>query len=106
MQALALFPGVSRSGMTISAGLISGIERRKAIQCSFLLFLPLAVGAFVAESGAFFFSWSLLVSFVVCFILSYVFLALVYKIVEKNYFWMFSIYCFVVGIVAILVYVL
>ena len=101
LQVFALFPGVSRSGMTISAGLISGIERRKAIKFSFLLFIPLAVGAFVVESGSFFFSWSLLVSFIVCFILSYVFLLMVYKIVVKNYFWMFSIYCFVVGVVVV-----
>ncbi len=104
MQILALFPGVSRSGMTISAGLFSGIEREKAVRFSFLLFIPLALGAFVLKLGAFFFSWSLLVSFLVCFVLSLVFLNLLSLIVRKGNFWMFSFYCFIVGVVSILLW--
>lgn len=44
-QALALFPGVSRSGITISAGLFRGLERAAAARFSFLLSAPIILGA-------------------------------------------------------------
>ncbi len=106
MQALALFPGVSRSGMAISGGLFSKLPKEKAIKFSFLLFIPLAVGAMISESGAFDFNYSLLVAFLVCFILSWIFLNFLYGIVKKGYFWVFGFYCFIVGIISLLLYLL
>lgn len=44
-QALALIPGISRSGATISGGLFSGFERSVAIRFSFLLSIPIMFGA-------------------------------------------------------------
>lgn len=44
-QALALFPGVSRSGSTIAAGLLAGMSRRAAARFSFLLSIPTLLGA-------------------------------------------------------------
>lgn len=44
-QALAIIPGVSRSGITISAGLFMGMEREEAARFSFLLSTPLIAGA-------------------------------------------------------------
>ncbi len=44
-QALALIPGVSRSGATLTAGLIKGFERADAARFSFLLSLPITLGA-------------------------------------------------------------
>lgn len=48
-QALALFPGVSRSGSTITAGLFLGLRREAAARFSFLLGVPAVVGAAVFE---------------------------------------------------------
>lgn len=48
-QALALFPGVSRSGATISAGLFCGMTREAAARFSFLLSTPLIAGAALKE---------------------------------------------------------
>lgn len=48
-QALALFPGVSRSGSTITAGLFLGFRREAAARFSFLLGVPAIVGAAVLE---------------------------------------------------------
>lgn len=48
-QALALFPGVSRSGITISAGLFRGMTREAAARFSFLLSTPLIAGAAAKE---------------------------------------------------------
>jgi undecaprenyl-diphosphatase len=50
MQCLALFPGVSRSGATISGGLLRGIERVTATKLSFYLGIPALIGAGVLET--------------------------------------------------------
>jgi undecaprenyl-diphosphatase len=44
-QALALFPGISRSGITISAGLFLGLKREAAARFSFLMATPIIAGA-------------------------------------------------------------
>ncbi len=44
-QALAIFPGISRSGATIAAGLVLGLRREQAARCSFLLATPIILGA-------------------------------------------------------------
>ncbi|MEO8463458.1 MAG: undecaprenyl-diphosphatase UppP [Chloroflexota bacterium] len=44
-QALALFPGVSRSGITIASGLLLGLEREAAARFSFLMAVPVIAGA-------------------------------------------------------------
>ncbi len=105
-QLLALFPGISRSGMTISSGLFSGIGREKATKFSFLLFIPLAVGAFLSEIGEFYISFSLILSFLICLILSLFFLNFLLRIVKKNLFWLFSFYCFIVGIISLILFFL
>jgi undecaprenyl-diphosphatase len=100
-QMLALFPGVSRSGMTISSGLFSGIDKEKAAKFSFLLFIPLAIGAFIFEFSGFYFNINLLISFIVCLLLSLLFLNLLLWIIKKGKFWIFSFYCFIIGIVSL-----
>lgn len=44
-QALALIPGTSRSGITIIAGLFSGLQRKEAVRFSFILSIPIIAGA-------------------------------------------------------------
>ena len=48
-QAIALIPGVSRSGATIFGGMILGLDRRAAAEFSFFLAMPTMIGAFVVE---------------------------------------------------------
>ncbi|MCD5390836.1 undecaprenyl-diphosphate phosphatase [candidate division NPL-UPA2 bacterium] len=106
-QILALFPGVSRSGITISSALFLGIDKEKATKFSFLLFIPLSLGAFILEMGGeCYFSLSLVVSFFVCLILSLVFLNLLLFIAKKGKFWVFSMYCFVIGMISLFLYFL
>jgi undecaprenyl-diphosphatase len=50
-QVLALFPGVSRSGATITGGVVSGLTRESATRFSFLLALPALVGAAALSLG-------------------------------------------------------
>jgi len=103
-QVIALFPGVSRSGMTISSGLFAGIDRQKATKFSFLLFIPLAIGAFIVELGEFYINLSLIFSFFITLILSLIFLNLLLVIVKKGKFWLFSFYCFIVGLVSLILH--
>jgi len=105
-QALALFPGISRSGMTISSSLFSGIKKEEAVKFSFLLFIPLALGAFILELEDYYFDLSLAVSFVLCTLLSILFLNLLYYVVKTNKFWIFSVYCFLLSMVSLLLYLL
>jgi undecaprenyl-diphosphatase len=50
-QALALFPGISRSGMTISCGLLGGLKEKNALKFSFLMSIPVVIGANIIEIG-------------------------------------------------------
>lgn len=51
-QALALIPGVSRSGITMTSGLVRGMKQEEAAQFSFLLLAPITFGAIVTQLGA------------------------------------------------------
>jgi len=55
-QAIALFPGVSRSGVTTTAGMFLGLDRRGATRFSFLMATPVMIGAFLLTLGNFQFS--------------------------------------------------
>jgi undecaprenyl-diphosphatase len=50
-QAIAIFPGISRSGSTISAGLLLGLKEKDAVKFSFLLAAPAIFGASILEIG-------------------------------------------------------
>ncbi len=50
-QAIALLPGISRSGMTIGTGLFLGIERGLSVRFSFLMAIPAILGALVLKAG-------------------------------------------------------
>jgi undecaprenyl-diphosphatase len=111
MQAPALLPGISRSGMTISAGIFSGLSREKAVKFSFLMFIPLALGAFGLEfmkNPGLISSIPLLTlisSFVICFVLSFFCLNLLSYILKTDKFWIFGIYCILVSIIIFLFFI-
>ena len=50
-QAMAIAPGLSRSGLTISGGVYLGLERRSAARFSFLLSVPVILGAGLLNAG-------------------------------------------------------
>lgn len=103
-QILALFPGISRSGMTISAGLFLGINKEKAVKFSFLLLIPLAIGASILNFGEAYFSFILVLAFIITFLLSLVFLNVLMYVIKKDYFWLFSIYLFMIGLISLGLY--
>lgn len=106
-QVIAILPGISRSGTTISTALILGISREEAARFSFLMVLIPVLGAnirTIATSG-----WveegyqvmPLIVGFVTAFISGYIACKWMISIVRKGKLTYFAAYCFCVGIIAL-----
>ncbi|OGF59740.1 MAG: hypothetical protein A2Y62_05140 [Candidatus Fischerbacteria bacterium RBG_13_37_8] len=106
-QAIAIFPGISRSGATIAIALLLGLQKKEAFTLSFLLSIPAISGSLIIEcfnmrdillaknimhylSGSF-----------VAFIVGYPSLILLSKIIQRAKFYYFSYYCFALAIVII-----
>lgn len=107
-QALALLPGISRSGTTIVAARHLGLSPEKAAEFSFLLYLPAMAGAIavktievirgaeaVAVPKAF-------IGITLSAVVGYAALALLIRIVKRSRLWFFGIYCLLAGIISIL----
>jgi undecaprenyl-diphosphatase len=105
-QAVAIIPGISRSGSTIFAGVKQGVSPKEAARFSFLLSVPAIVGANILEI------LSLgqveveipvyLVGFIFAFLAGLLAIKLVIRFLEKKKFLVFSIYCFVIGALSFL----
>ena len=107
-QAFAIFPGVSRSGITLSTALISGWERRDAAKFSFLLGIPSISLAAIVEFVSSFNDFPLLsipplfVGLITTFISSLLAIDFLLKYVSSNGLKLFIIYRFVFGFVILL----
>ncbi|GEL25549.1 undecaprenyl-diphosphatase [Pseudonocardia sulfidoxydans NBRC 16205] len=102
-QALALIPGVSRSGGTITAGLALGLDRPAAVRYSFLLAIPavVAAGLFqigdVKESGLTS-GPQMVVGTIIAFAVGYVIIAWLLKYVQNNTVYVFVAYRIALGV--------
>ena len=106
-QAIAILPGISRSGATISTAVLLGIDREKAARFSFLMVVPLILGKMSKDalsgelaisSGA---ALPLAVGFIAAFITGLFACTWMIALVKKSKLSWFAIYCFVVGIAAL-----
>ena len=112
-QAVAILPGISRSGATIGTSVLLGIDREKAARFSFLMVVPLILGKMAkelidyklmvhpaaADLGV---SWGLLaIGFVAAFITGIVACTWMISLVKKSKLSYFAYYCFAVGMAAI-----
>jgi undecaprenyl-diphosphatase len=106
-QAIAILPGISRSGATIATSVILGIDREKAARFSFLMVVPLIFGKIAKDikDGAFdspsIDTVSLSIGFIFAFVTGMVACTWMISIVKKSKLKYFSFYCFAVGIIAI-----
>ena len=98
-QALALFPGVSRSGATITGGLLRNLERPAAARFSFLMSVPVMLGAgalalldLFQMSNLALFSTPLLVGFLTAAVVGYLAIDWLIKFLGNNPIYFFSIY--------------
>jgi undecaprenyl-diphosphatase len=104
-QMFALLPGISRSGVTISTGIFSGIEPERAFRFSFLLSIPAVLGANIYELkniSAIGNLPNLLVGMVFSFITGLIALRILRNMVYKR-FYIFGPYCLIISIVILLV---
>lgn len=109
-QLIGIFPGVSRSGMTMSGARVSGLEEKKAKEFAFLLFIPVAVGSFIFsldDAKVLFSSGSdililSIISMISTFIFTYLALLFIFKKFENKHYKYFSIYLVCIGIFTIL----
>jgi undecaprenyl-diphosphatase len=109
-QALALFPGISRSGATISAGLARGIKRAPAARFSFLLATPIIFGAgslkmldLIQAGGILSHTPVLVVGFVTAGIIGYLCIHLLLRYLQDRRLYPFAVYCACAGIISAIV---
>jgi undecaprenyl-diphosphatase len=105
-QALAMLPGLSRSGSTIGISRFLGIEPKQAAEYSFLMSAPLLAGASllalldIAEHGNSSGSsvLELTVGFLVSAVVGYFSIKWLVSLLQRGRFWRFGIYCLIVGV--------
>jgi undecaprenyl-diphosphatase len=105
-QMLAIVPGMSRSGMTISGGLFQGLDRAAAARFSFLLATPIILGAFLKELSTFLstgFDTPLLIGILTAFGSGYLAIKYMLRYLEKESYKIFVLYRLVL---ALLIFVL
>ncbi len=110
-QAFAVLPGISRSGATIATGLLLGVDKARMARFSFLMVLIPIFGASLLEAMDYLeapdahtiASVPLIIGFIAAFISGFLACQWMIKIVRRGKLTYFAIYCFIVGITAILV---
>ena len=102
-QALAAaFPGVSRSGITMTVGRYLGIDRESVAKYSFLLSTPIVAAAALYEMKHFAFDLSFFVGIVVSFVVGLFVIKFLLNYLKKGSFKIFAIYRVILGIIIIL----
>lgn len=107
-QALALLPGISRSGVTISAGLLRGWSHERAVHFAFLLATPVILAAGVLKIPELFgpegkgIGGQVLVGFVIAFIAAYAAARWLTRFLRTRTLYPFVIYCLIAGVASII----
>jgi undecaprenyl-diphosphatase len=109
-QGFAIFPGLSRSGVTISTALLLGQKREKAFKFSFLLSIPAIIGDFIVEAyserEAFLTTGlgdvNVIVGLIAAAIVGYFALKLVSKVIQGKKFHYFAFYTWALGIILLI----
>jgi len=112
-QGVATLPGLSRSGTTITACLLCGFDRKFAAKYSFIMSIPAILGALILELfdlgnesvtgsdvGCY------ILGMVIAAVIGYVALKLTMKFVVSKYFKYFAYYCFGLGVISIIVFLI
>ncbi|NNJ90021.1 MAG: undecaprenyl-diphosphate phosphatase [Eudoraea sp.] len=106
-QTIAILPGISRSGATISTSVLLGIHKSKAARFSFLMVVPLIIGKMAKDlfGGQIDFQSAQITSlgagFIAAFIAGLFACTWMIQLVKQSKLQYFAIYCFLVGLIAI-----
>ena len=110
-QGVATLPGLSRSGTTITACLLSGLNRKFAVKYSFIMSIPAVLGSLVFElsdlTAVSFTSTEILyylVGMVVAAVVGYICIKTMLYVVRQKKFTGFAVYCLIVGAISVGVY--
>jgi undecaprenyl-diphosphatase len=105
VQGAAITPGLSRSGVTITTGMVLGLRPDLAFRFSFLLSIPAILGALASEvfhAGGNYPEWHVVAAgFFSAFFVGWIALRLLRSLVGKGKLFYFAPYCFLVGAVAL-----
>lgn len=106
-QGIAIIPGISRSGSTISASLFSGVRRKDAASFSFLLSIPAIMAANILKYKELTSLGSkqlfiYLAGFIASFVVGYAVIALMISLIQRAKLKYFAIYCWVIGFASII----
>jgi undecaprenyl-diphosphatase len=109
-QALAIFPGISRSGTTISTGLVRGLKREGAARFSFLMSIPIMIATgllevkdFIGMPGFSDYLPALITGVVVAAIVGYLAIRWLLGYLTKHSLYVFSIYCLIAAAISLIV---
>lgn len=106
-QAIAILPGISRSGATISTAVLLGVDKEQSARFSFLMVVPLIFGKIAKDilGGEISLSSSeampMMVGFIAAFFTGLLACTWMIKLVKNSKLSYFSIYCLIVGLIAI-----
>lgn len=106
-QGFAVFPGISRSGSTICAGILSGGDKKECAKFSFLMSIPIILLSLIMEiyegiSGGINISYpisAIIISFIVAFLSGIFAIKFMMKLTEKGKLWWFSCYLLLLSLV-------
>lgn len=107
-QAIAISPGISRSGATIFAGLLTGVDRKQVAKFSFLMSIPAILGANLLSfldlpDRSLLLSPNYVAGFVSAFIVGYFSIGILMKLLISKKFKYFGYYCFILAAVVLFV---
>ena len=108
MQGFSTIPGISRSGSTIAGAIFCNIDQKTAGDYSFLLSIPAILGAFVLELKDFSAMTQaisilpLIIGFITSFVVGYISLSLLMKIIRQGKLHWFSLYLIPLGIIGLI----
>lgn len=106
VQGLAIIPGISRSGSTIAAGLLFGLNRKTAGTYSFLLSIPAIAGAaalhLLLDGMADFDPWMMVIGTLVSFAVGFLSLGILMRIVDRGKLYLFAPYCLLAGLAVLI----
>lgn len=110
-QGLATFPGISRSGTTIAACVLSGFDRKFAVKYSFIMSIPAIIGAMILElfhigdeSLTFPLFGKYFVAMIIAGVVGYFCIQKMLTLIKKKKLRYFAYYCFAVGIATIVMH--
>tara|TARA_B100000029_G_scaffold153330_2_gene148552 strand:- start:281 stop:1048 length:768 start_codon:yes stop_codon:yes gene_type:complete len=109
MQALAILPGISRSGITISIAMLLGIKKEESARFSFYLAIPILSGAVLLQiykinnmiSINYF---PLIIGIISSALTGYMVIGWLLSVIYRGKFWLFSIYCIMLSIITIIIF--